>query len=62
MAKANLFFVAGMMYRLGGSFELKELGGLYKKHPGLAVLFLIPAFSLAGVPPLSGFFAKFILI
>jgi len=62
IVKANLFFVAGMMYRLGGSFELKELGGLYKKHPGLAVLFLIPAFSLAGVPPLSGFFAKFILI
>ncbi|MDO9620893.1 MAG: proton-conducting transporter membrane subunit, partial [Moraxellaceae bacterium] len=46
IVKANLFFVAGMMYRLGGSFELKELGGLYKKHPGLAVLFLIPAFSL----------------
>lgn len=62
IVKANLFFVAGMMYRLGGSFELKELGGLYKKHPGLAVLFLIPAFSLAGIPPLSGFFAKFILI
>jgi len=62
IVKANLFFIAGMMYRLGGSFELKELGGLYKKHPGLAVLFLIPAFSLAGVPPLSGFFAKFILI
>lgn len=62
IVKANLFFVAGMMYRLGGSFELKHLGGLYKKHPGLAVLFLIPAFSLAGIPPLSGFFAKFILI
>lgn len=62
IVKANLFFVAGMMYRLGGSFQLKSLGGLYKKHPGLAVLFLIPAFSLAGIPPLSGFFAKFILI
>jgi len=62
IVKANLFFVAGMMYRLGGSFELKQLGGLYKRHPGLALLFMIPAFSLAGVPPLSGFFAKFILI
>ena len=62
IVKANLFFVAGMMYRLGGSFELKHLGGLYKKYPGVAVLFLIPAFSLAGIPPLSGFFAKFILI
>ncbi|MEE2023919.1 MULTISPECIES: Na+/H+ antiporter subunit D [Alkalimonas] len=62
IVKANLFLVAGLMYRLGGSFELKKLGGLYRNHPGLAVLFLIPALSLAGVPPLSGFFAKFILI
>jgi multicomponent Na+:H+ antiporter subunit D len=62
IVKANLFLVAGLIYRLRGSFELKRLGGLYKDHPGLAVLFLIPALSLAGVPPLSGFFAKFILI
>ena len=62
IVKANLFLVAGLIYRLRGSFELKKLGGLYKDHPGLAVLFLIPALSLAGVPPLSGFFAKFILI
>ncbi|WP_333608855.1 Na+/H+ antiporter subunit D [Arsukibacterium sp.] len=62
IVKANLFLVAGIIYRLRGSFELNRLGGLYKEHPGLAILFLIPALSLAGVPPLSGFFAKFILI
>lgn len=61
-AKANLFFVAGMMRRAGGSFDLKRLGGLYKTHLWLAVLFLIPAFGLAGFPPLSGFWAKALVV
>jgi multicomponent Na+:H+ antiporter subunit D len=62
IVKANLFFVAGVANRLGGSFELKSLGGLYRDHPLLAVLFFVPAFSLAGFPPLSGFWAKLLLI
>jgi multicomponent Na+:H+ antiporter subunit D len=62
IVKANLFLVAGVAERLTGSFELDDLGGLYRRHPWLAILFLIPAFSLAGFPPLSGFWAKLILI
>ena len=62
IVKANLFLVAGVMRRLTGSFELSRIGGLYKARPWLAVLFLIPALSLAGIPPLSGFWAKLILI
>jgi multicomponent Na+:H+ antiporter subunit D len=62
IVKANLFLVSGLVYRLKGSYELKELGGVYRSHPRVAVLFLIPAMSLAGLPPLSGFFAKYILI
>jgi multicomponent Na+:H+ antiporter subunit D len=62
IVKANLFLVAGVAERIVGSFDLKNLGGLYKAHPWLAVLFIIPAFSLAGFPPLSGFWAKLILI
>jgi multicomponent Na+:H+ antiporter subunit D len=50
------------MERLGGTGDLKRLGGLYDSAPLLAVLFLIPALSLAGLPPLSGFFAKLSLI
>ncbi|NBC18695.1 MAG: Na+/H+ antiporter subunit D [Bacteroidetes bacterium] len=62
IVKANLFLVAGVAERIVGSFDLKHLGGLYKAHPWLAILFIIPAFSLAGFPPLSGFWAKLILI
>lgn len=62
VAKTNLFFVAGVVRRLRGSYELKEIGGLARAHPWLAVAFFVSAFSLAGVPPLSGFFAKFIMV
>lgn len=62
IVKTNLFLVSGVAQRLTGSFELKKIGGLYRASPLLSILFLIPAFSLAGFPPLSGFWAKFILI
>jgi multicomponent Na+:H+ antiporter subunit D len=62
IVKANLFLVSGVAQRLTGSTELSRIGGLYKSAPLLAVLFLVPAFSLAGFPPLSGFWAKYILV
>jgi multicomponent Na+:H+ antiporter subunit D len=62
VVKANLFLIGGVVKRLTGSFDLAAIGGLYKASPLLAVLFLIPAFSLAGFPPLSGFWAKFLLV
>ena len=62
LAKANLFLIAGIARWYGGSFELKKLGGLYRHRPLLAVLFVIAAFSLAGFPPLSGFWAKLVVI
>jgi multicomponent Na+:H+ antiporter subunit D len=62
VAKTALFLVSGVAERLGGSFDLKHLGGLYRAHPDLAALFLIAAMALAGLPPLSGFFAKLSLV
>jgi multicomponent Na+:H+ antiporter subunit D len=62
IVKANLFLVSGVARRISGSYELSRSGGLYSDAPGLAVLFLIPALSLAGMPPLSGFLAKLGLV
>ena len=39
--------------------NLEDLSGLSKKHPFLSFCFLASLFSLAGIPPLAGFFAKF---
>ena len=39
--------------------NIADLSGISKKHPVLAISFLIILFSLAGIPPLGGFFAKF---
>lgn len=62
IVKTNLFLISGLTYQLAGTHELKAMGGFYRQRPWLALLFLIPALSLAGLPPLSGFFAKFIVI
>ncbi len=62
IAKTNVFLVAGIINKLRGSFDLKKVGGLFNSNPAVAIVFIIPGLALAGVPPVSGFFAKFILI
>src|SRR5688572_8138197 len=58
----SLFLLAGAVRRLGGTSMLAELGGLYRSHPGLGLFYVVAAFSLAGMPPMAGFFAKLGLI
>jgi multicomponent Na+:H+ antiporter subunit D len=62
IVKANLFLVSGLVQQAGGSFSLKSIGGLYKTNGLLATGFIIPAFALAGFPPLSGFWPKLLII
>ncbi len=62
VVKTNLFLIGGLVARKCGSSDLKRIGGLYAFSPALALLFLIPAFSLGGIPPLSGFWAKFSVV
>lgn len=62
IVKTNLFLVSGVVIRKYGSCDLAKVGGLSKSAPLLALLFFIPAFSLGGIPPLSGFWAKFAMV
>ena len=62
IVKTNLFFISGLTNRIGGCYSLKKLGGFYKALPFISLLFLIPALSLAGIPPLSGFWSKLFII
>jgi multicomponent Na+:H+ antiporter subunit D len=62
IVKTNLYLVAGLVYKIKGTFNIKRLGGFYKSYPKLSLLMAIPLFSLVGVPPLSGFWAKIFLI
>jgi len=62
LAKTALFLIAGIVWRLAGHYDLRRIGGLYDARPGLAVLFLLAAFALVGLPPLSGFWAKLLLL
>ncbi len=62
VVKTALFLVAGLVDRRAGSSRLSEVGGLIRDAPALALLFAVPALSLAGIPPFSGFLAKFALV
>lgn len=62
LAKTNLFLLAGVGKHLVGSYQLSKLGGLYKSYPFVSILFVISAFSLAGMPPFTGFWAKYTVI
>lgn len=62
VVKTNLYLIAGLIYKIRGSYNMKRLGGFYKSHPKLSLLMAIPLFSLVGIPPLSGFWAKIFLI
>lgn len=61
-AKAALFLIAGVIARDSGTYDLRQLGGLAADRPRLALLFAAAALALAGLPPLSGFWAKLFVI
>ena len=61
-SKTTLFLVAGLVDRRAGTSRLSEMGGLVRSAPVIAALFAVPALSLAGMPPFSGFLAKFALV
>jgi multicomponent Na+:H+ antiporter subunit D len=61
VVQTTLFLVAGLIERQGGASTLRRLGGL-AASPVLAVVFLVPALNLGGIPPFSGFIGKVALM
>ena len=62
VVKTALFLTAGLIEHVGGSGRLSRVGRLASTSPVVALLFLLPALSLAGIPPMSGFVAKFSIV
>ena len=58
IVQTTLFLVVGLIERQAGASTLRRLGGLAAASPVLALLFMLPALSLGGVPPFSGFIGK----
>jgi len=60
--KSSMLLAAGLNQKLTGTVDLEKMGGLMKKAPYTSSLLLVGFLSLAGIPPLNGFFAKFFLL
>lgn len=62
MVMTALYFLAGMIGRACGSLDVAGLGGIYASAPRLSALALLLLLSIAGLPPLSGFWPKALLV
>lgn len=59
--KSLLFFAAGIVYKATHTLDVEHLGGLIKKMPQTAALFLVAAIAICGIPPFNGFISEFII-
>jgi multicomponent Na+:H+ antiporter subunit D len=62
LVQTGLFLGAGAIARANRGYDLRAGGGLMRDRPLFAALFAVLALSLSGTPPLSGFWAKFLVI
>ena len=62
LIKAALFMIAGIIVYVSGTSNLRKMGGLMKDYPALGWFYIIAAFGLAGIPPLSGFVGKLLIV
>jgi len=60
--KSLLFYSAGNVYQSTRTVNIERLGGIIKKMPKTAILFLIAAIAICGLPPLNGFISEFLIL
>ncbi len=59
--KSLLFYAAGNVLQAAHTVNIERLGGIIKKMPQTAILFLIAALAICGLPPLNGFISEFLI-
>ena len=59
--KSLLFYGAGTIYQAIHTLNIDSMGGLIKKMPQTAILFLIAAMAISGLPPFNGFVSEFLI-
>jgi multicomponent Na+:H+ antiporter subunit D len=62
IAKTCLFLFGGLLERLANHSDIPDMGGVYRSHPRISWLFLLLVLAVSGIPPLSGFWGKLMLI
>ena len=55
------FGVVAIVHNATGKINMKDYSGFYQTNPRLSLVMLLSLFSLAGIPPVAGFFGKFFL-
>ncbi len=59
--KSLLFYAVGNVYQSTHTISIEKLGGLIRKMPQTAALFLIAAIAICGIPPFNGFVSEYII-
>jgi hydrogenase-4 component B len=59
--KSMLFYSAGNVYQSTHSVNIERMGGLIKKMPRTALMFLLASLAICGLPPFNGFISEFLI-
>lgn len=61
LSNLAVFGVLSIVFNATGKESMDDLNGFYSTNPRLSLIMLVSLFSLAGIPPVAGFFGKFFL-
>ena len=62
IAKTLIFMLAGLLIKAAGTEDTRQMSGLIRRHPVLGWMFFVTALAIIGVPPLSGFVGKLLIV